>query len=40
MKEEKKKEQHAVDLKRKAFTDELDDLKKKKARMEADICAP
>lgn len=37
--EKRKKEQQAVDLKRKAFTDELEDLKKKRARMEADICA-
>lgn len=28
-----------MDLKRKAITDELDDLKKKRARMEADISA-
>lgn len=37
--EKKKKEQQAVDLKRKALTDDLEDLKKKRARMEADICA-
>lgn len=36
--EKRKKEQQAVDLKRKAFTDELEDLKKR-ARMEVDICA-
>lgn len=37
--ENRKKEQQAVELKRKALTDELDDLKEKRARMEADICA-
>lgn len=37
--EKREKEQQAVDLKRKALTDELDDLKAKRARIEADICA-
>lgn len=37
--QKKKKEHQAVDLKRKALTDDLEDLKKKRARMEADICA-
>ncbi len=37
--EKRKKEQQAVDLEREALTDELQDLKKKRTRMEADICA-
>lgn len=37
--EMRKKEQKAANLKRVALTDELDDLKKKRPRMEADICA-
>lgn len=37
--EMRKKEHKAVNLKRVALRDELDDLKKKRPRMEADICA-
>ena len=37
--EKRKKERQGIDLKRKALTDELDDLKKKRARMETDISA-
>lgn len=37
--EKRKKERQGMDLKRKAITDELDDLKKKRTRMEADISA-
>lgn len=35
----REREQQAVDLKTKALTDELEDLKKKRAWMKADICA-
>ena len=37
--EKRKKERQGIDMKRKALTDELDDLKKKRARMETDISA-
>lgn len=39
MKRREGKKSKAADDKRKAFTDEQDDIKKKRAGMEADICA-